>query len=252
MAKESGVGLGPSGYVEGGGLLDNVDVVWDKVRFEMFNYGGRSVSAVPALKVDMKLEDGSTVEQYFSAGSAADWAPSSDGTKLVSIGNARGINKGCNMAILIGSLIEAGFPEDKISDDCTVFEGLQAHVVRVKAPERKGIVRQPRADGREYEQTNLVVDKIHKLPWDKGSGKKASGTGSAPEAGDDDFEEKMFGIVMEILSEADGPVDKKKLSSLVFAKMKGDKDRNKGSQIAFKDDFLSSGPWNFDGEKVKL
>ncbi len=259
MGKETGIGLGPSGFVEGAGLLDNVDVKFKKVRFEMFDYGGKSISAVPALKIEMEQEDGSSAEQYFSAGSAADWSPSKDGTKLVSVGNARGINKGCNMAILINSIIEAGFPEDKITDDCTVFEGMEVHVIRVKAPERKGIVKQPRADGKEYEQTNLVVDAIHKLPWEtkkggsKGTSKASTGASNEESEGEESFEDKMFGIVLGVLSDAgDKPIDKKALSQKVFVAMKGDADRNKGAQMAFNDEFLSSGPWDFDGEKVKL
>ena len=255
MGKETGASMRPSSYVAGGGLLDNVDVTWKKVRFEMFDYGGK-VQATPCLKVDMELEDGSEVEQYFSAGSAADWNPSKDGTKLVAVGNAKGINENSNMAILVNSLIEAGFPEDKLDDDCTVFEGMNTHVIRVKAPERKGLSNtNTRSDGRTFDRMNLVVDTINKFPWDKKTTKAAGGSGGGTakkeEAGDD-VEERATEVVREVLGEATGPMDKKTLSTKVFNAMKGDPLRNKVSQLAFNEDFLSNGPWTYNGKTITL
>ena len=126
MVKEAGASLSPSTYVEGGGLLNDVNVKWKECRFELWDYQGTQPNAVPALKVTMEVEDmEEPVDQYFSAGSARDWIPSKDGRKLMSAGVARGINKTSNLAILINSLIEAEFPPDRIEEDCTVFEGLE-------------------------------------------------------------------------------------------------------------------------------
>ncbi len=257
MGKVAGIGLGPSGYVEGGGLLDNVVVDWTEVRFEMFDYGGQSDSGpVPALRVTFTPEDGEPSDQYFSAGKAEDWEPSKDGTTLVAVGNAKGINKSCNMAILIHSLIEAGFPEDKIEDDCTVFEGMITHVVRVPAPKRPGLVVRTRADGRTFEKTNLVVDKIIKLPWEK-SGKRTGATGSTkqeekPEAGET-IEDKAVAAVIAAVSGAGGALDKKKLGTVVYGDLKGDPDRSKIVQLIYDDKFLSkNGPWEYKNGKVSM
>lgn len=255
MGKETGASFRPSTYVTGSGLLDNVDVTWKRVRFEMFDYGGRA-QPTPCLKVDMELEDGTEHEQYFSAGSAADWVPSKDETKLVSVGNAKGINESSNMAIMINSLIKAGFPEDRMDDDCTVFEGLNTHVVRVKAPERKGIVRTPRPDGKEYEQTNLVVDVINRLPWDKATkGTKSTGTSSTKDSGgseEDEVKERATEVVMEVLGDEGKPIDKKALSAKVYGAMKGDPLRNKVAKIVYDEDFLSDGPWTYNGKTVAI
>ena len=36
MAKNEGMSLNPEDFTEGGGLIDDVNVTWNKVRFEMF------------------------------------------------------------------------------------------------------------------------------------------------------------------------------------------------------------------------
>lgn len=253
MAKEKGVGFRPTDFTEGGGLLDDANVIWEKCEFVLWDYNGNGPQT-PALRIDMKHED-EDIEQYFSAGKAEDWTPSKDGTKLIPIGNATGINRRSNLAILITSLIDAGFPEDKIEDDCTVFEGLVCHMVRKPAEKRPGLVRTPRADGKVFEQTNLVVDEIQKLPWEKGKGKasakdKKSGGGVKEEetTADDEqsVEEEAIAVVMEILEANPKGVDKKKLAAQVFSKVKSSPNRNAISQLVYKDSFLSSGPWSFE------
>ena len=243
-----GTSLRPSDAVEGGGLLDNVDVTWEEVRFEMWDYNGTQQPS-PALKVGMKLEDGDKADQFFSCGKAEDWAPSKDGTKLVPIGGARGLNKSSNFMILLDSLIKAGFPEDKIGDECTVLEGLECHMVRVPAPKRPGLApAKARADGRTYERTNFVVDVIHKLPWDK----KGSGKGKTDEVADDALAEKTANTIIEILKSNKKGLTKQKMAGQVFNALKADKsvDGMAAAQLTNKDDFLTEqailGNWSFE------
>jgi len=251
MSKEQAAGLNPDGFVEGGGLINDVDVRWKECRFELWDYNGKVPVAVPALKVTMDVigdDEAVEVVQYFSAGNAKDWTPSKDGRKLVSVGAASGINKTSNLAILITSMIEAKFPPDKIEEDCTIFEGVEAHMVRVKAPERKGIVRTPRADGKEYESQNLVVDKILKFPWDKKAGKdtgKTKGEESSGPSGED-MTDKAQNVIMEILEKNPKGLDKKKLTNAVFNALKTDSDRNEIVKMVYDDEFLKAGPWSYE------
>lgn len=242
-----GASLRPSDAVEGGGLLDNVDVRWKEVLFEMWDYNGTQ-AASPALKVVMEVEDGAEVTQYFSCGKAEDWTPSKDGRKLVPIGGARGLNKSSNFMILLDSMIKADFPEDKIGDDCSVFEGLEAHMVRVAAPKRPGLApAKARADGRTYERTNLVVDVIHKLPWEKKGG--AKGASKKDEGGADDaVAEKTTAAILEIIEDLDKPITKQQLAGKVHTKLAKEKDKDAmaAAQLANKDEFLSNGPWSFE------
>lgn len=253
MAKEKGASFSPDTFSEGGGLLDNVDVTWEEVRFELWDYDGKIPTPTPAMKVRMKVEDQEEpVDQYFSAGNPQDWTPSKDGTKLVAIGRATGINKTSNLGILMTSLLEAKFPADKMEgDDCTVFEGLKCHMVRVKAPERKGLAPTARADGRVFDKTNLVVDRIIKLPWEKKGTTSTTPKGGKNESEGDDVGDKTIGIIQEILEENPKGVNKKKLAQLVLEKMKGDPDRNTALKLAYSDKFLSEGPWEYEDGVVK-
>lgn len=245
MAKKAS--LRPDDYAEGGGLLDNEDVVWDEVRFVVWDYEGRGPST-PALKVSMTVTDsGDSVDQYYSAGKLQDWEPSDDGKELVSVGKASGLNKNSNVAILISSLIEAGFPAEKIGDDCSVMDGLECHMTRQDAPERKGLERTPREDGRSYKQTVLVVDEIQKLPWDKKGGKK-----SAKKGGDEDLDEKLQDIVIDILGDEEKPLAPKQLAAKVHKAMKGDDDRAAAMKRVLDEEFLEEGPWEYDGKKKKV
>jgi len=242
-----GTSLRPSDAVEGGGLLDNVDVTWKEVLFEMWDYNG-TLPLSPALKVVMSLDDETEAAQYFSCGKAEDWTPSKDGKKLVPIGGARGLSKSCNFMILLDSLIKADFPEDKIGDDCSVFEGLEAHMIRVAAPKRPGLApAKARADGRTYERTNLVVDKILKLPWEKKgtTGKDASKKG---EGASDEVAEKTTAAILEIIGDLDKPITKQQLAGKVHTKLSKEKDKDAmaAAQLANKDEFLSNGPWSFE------
>jgi len=244
-AKEvGGASLRPSDAIEGGGLLDNVDVMWKEVKFEMWDYNGTQAPS-PALKVLMEMEDETEAIQYFSCGAADAWAPSKDGTKLVPIGGAKGLSKSSNFMILLDSLIKADFPEDKIRDDCTVFEGLECHMVRVPAPKRPGLApAKARTDGRTYERTNFVVDVIHKLPWDKKAAK------AKKDEANDQVAEKTTTAILEILEANPKGMTKQKLAGQVFTKLKGDPDAMAAAQLANKDEFLKEGPWTFDKNLV--
>jgi hypothetical protein len=243
-----GASLRPSDAVEGGGLLDNVDVTWTKCLFEMWDYNGTQ-PASPAFKVEMEMEDGDKAGQYFSCGKAEDWSPSQNGSKLIPIGGAQKLNKASNFMILLDSLVKADFPEDKIGEEATVFEGLECHMVRVPAPKRPGLApAKPRADGRTYERTNFVVDVIHKLPWDKGAGSSGKGTES------EDLKSKTTAAILEILGSNPKGFQKQKLAGLVFTNLNAskDKDANAAAQLALKENFIKEGPWNYDKGIVSL
>jgi len=248
--EKGGVSLDPSTFTEGTGLLNDVDAEWKECKFVMWDYNKRIREEVPALMVALQTDD-ELVEQYWSAGNAKDWVPSSDGKRLLPIGLATTINKASNMAHLMGSLVEAGFPRDKIQDDISVFEGMLTHMIRIPAPKRPGLKKAPRADGREYEETILVVDSIKKMPWEaeeKAAAKGKKGPPKGAREGDPVYE-KAVETVGKILKEH-GPVDKKQLASLAFNELKTDADRNAIVQLVYKDDFLQGGPWQFEDGMV--
>ncbi len=273
-----GVSLKPSNAVVGG-LIDDVNVEWKECRFESWDYNGKSPVKVPALKVTMAdVDTGDEHEQYWSMGSAKDWAPGPDGKELISVGSATALKSNSNGMILLTSLVNAGFPEEKFGDDVSELEGMVCHMIRVPAPKRTGLVKDKRTreDGREFEETVLVVESISKLPWEKakpkpkvtpagtqsGAGKKkptSSGGSAGGGAGanaelSSDIVSRTVDFIMEVLGESGGEVAKKDLATMAFQKLKDDPNRNQIVQLVFKDEFLSggAGPWTFENGIVKI
>ncbi len=245
----------PDDFSDGGGLTDDINVEWGEVRFVDFQYPS-GVSA-PVLQVTMEDEDGDEHTEIYTVGKG--WEVSEDGLSLEGEG---GINKNTNLAILLGSMIEEGFPVDAIGDDCSAFEGLKCHMGRIPAPARPGLNKAPRDDGKEYAPTVLVVDAIHSLPealdggkkggkkGGKGGGtkeKKESKKGKEEETGGGDAEEKATEVVMEILGETDKPIKKQLLASKVHAALKGDPDQKAAMKVVLTDEFLEQ--FEYDAKK---
>ena len=255
----------PSTFVEGQGLIDDVDVTIKEARIVNWDYNGSVPVPVPALKLSMEVDglEGEQ-EQYWSMGKGTDWQPNEDGTQLVAVGKSTGITSSSNMGIFMTSLVNAGFPENKITDDIRFLEGLKAHMVRVPAPKRGGTTpKAPRADGRVFEQTILTVGTILQQPGEKAKAKPATGKPSvagttvkaapvATAATSDDVDERCSEVLMEILSENPDGVAKAKIPGLAMPKIKADVNKNKIITRLFQEDFLNSGAWDYTNGKVSL
>lgn len=260
----------PSTFAVGGGLLDDVDVVVKEAKITMFDYNGTRPDAVPSIEFTLGVKDGEDMIQNWTVGKSSDWMPSEDGKKLVGIGKATQINANSNGAILLKSIVDAGFPETKIADSIDCFAGMEGHVMRVPAPKRNMAAKAPRADGKVYEDTILTFASITKLPWEA-KAKAAAGKvpaakattkpAPAPEPAQEDggeveegsLEERVQGLLLEILSENPSGVKKQALPGLIFKKVGAtDPDRAPMLQIAFRDEFLKSGPWTYDKGIISL
>lgn len=258
--------LNPETFVEGGGLIDDVDVTFTGCSFEQFDYNGKA-SPVPALKLELEAADIS-VTQYYSMGALKDWMPSEDGTQLLSVGSATSIRMSSNGGILLKSLVDAGFPADKLGDDISVLVGLQAHMIQVPEPGRsmKKTKEQEEKEAKFGPKTILVVSAVNKLPWEKATpaGGKKTATKAKPKpkaapkktttkaapaadaaAEDSDVESKATEVIMEILAES-GTVTKKELPAKIFKMRADDPDKNEMIKTVFNDEFLAAGPWSYD------
>lgn len=241
----------PSNFSEGGGLLNDANVTVKDAAIVLWDYQGKG-PLTPAIKFVFAVEgEENPVEQYWSVGKASDWQPSEDGKTLVPIGKSTQLVQSSNGGILLASIVNAGFPEDKITDDITCFVGMQGHVIRVPAPQRTGIVKTPRADGKSFDDTILVFDKITAFPWEK-KGKSSKGGGAkAAAAGGEDVETEAVGVMLTILAENPDGVLKSKLPALAFKAAGGSPNKNAIVRLLFRDDFLSSrGEWTFADGKV--
>ena len=255
----TGVSLNPETFTEGTGLIDDRDVTFESNAFVMFDYNGKRPPGFPAVKSVLKVDE-EKIEQYWTMGSEKDWKPSDDGKQLLAIGSATGIRASSNGGIFLKSLVEAGFPADKLGEDISVLDGLQAHVIRVPAPERGGLKKEKE---KKYEDTILVVSEIKVLPWEVKKPKGAPAgkpKGAVPatvatkgkanmavpksEVGEE-LAQKATNTLLSILSEGGGTLTKKEIPGKIFQLLKTDEDKNAILKLAFSDEFLSAGPWAF-------
>jgi hypothetical protein len=191
-----GVSLKPSEAVAGGVVPQDVFLTVKEARFNIFAYMKKDGTPAlgrdgqPARTVAMRLktvsDEGTEFEQEYSIGDPKEFAPSEDnenaspndeGKYLVSIGQRTAISNSCNFFLYTSNLVNAGFPENKLGDDISVLEGLEAFHIAIPEPKRSGLAR-PVVEGAR-ERIISVPSQIRKLPWDKVAKKGAA----APVAG---------------------------------------------------------------------
>lgn len=237
--------LRPSEAVEGGGLLDDVDGTIVDAKWAMFAYGGKAQPAPGLVMLIEHLQDGKVTEseQFWSCGAAKDWQPSRDGKSITSPTKTQFV-KSSNAIILTNSIVAAGFPEDKIGIDPSVFVGMDAHWLRVANPGRN-------VEGKE--SSTLCVQKINKLPWEA-KGKAGAKAGAKAAAADDgEFDEALTDHVMTAIADAGGSISKKDLTVAVFKLGKGP--NAKAFMDALKDDtFLKQdgAPWTYEKGVISI
>lgn len=188
-----GVSLKPSEAVEGGAVPINMNLLWKECRFVVFDYDGkRPDKPTTAFRVVFVNDDGQEFTQHYSAASPDLFAPSDDGETPVAeypevgavgkflcpVKASQSLSKSSNFYILTSNTVGAGFPENRISDDASKFEGLYAYHIAIKQPKREGLASsQPVEGGRE--PILSVPSQILRYPWDK---KPATVAGKAPVA----------------------------------------------------------------------
>lgn len=256
--------LRPSDQVSEG-LIDDMDVTFETLEFTLEappNYS--SGDSVPLfVKAHLVPVEGEPLDQWWSAGDSSKFQPSDDGKSAVRVKGSGGIGSGTNVAALFRSIVDAGFPEDRITGDLSCFEGMVAHVRQVAQPKRKGL---PRQEENQRERTILCVEKIVKLPWEtgKGAGRAGAGTSASASAsassksnGESSDEELALEVVAAILEKAGGPVDAKKLPAKAFLVLSQPKFKQHKSGILkllgdaeFVSGGAESGAYDFDGEQV--
>lgn len=277
IQKKTGGGAGASGAVpanavslkpsdqQQGGILDDMDVVLKSLGFCLYDYGGTIDKPTLALLVIMVDPDGTEHEQYFSAGDPNRFQPSADGKYVVAVAGAKGLSTSSNAAIFLKSIVDQGFPEDRITHTVEPFEGMEAHVVRIPQPKRSGLVQ---AEGAR-DKTVLVVSKINRLPWEKtGTGKAApklsasrtaapSSTKTAPAATNgeaSDLAEEAQGLILQLLENKGGEVKKTGVGAGAFKLLTGNANRGELLKLMTDDGFLSegaeSGLWAYENNTI--
>lgn len=197
------VSLNPKDAVEGG-LLSDIDATLVSLRFGNYIYdfaknndesspnGAESVGLIGKFKTP----GGDEFRSIASLGNANEWIiqdaagspcqPDAhgyirDGVKVDSAkGDKTGLSKSSNAYAFFVEMEAAGFPSNKFSDVCTVFDNTFAHWVQKVQKKREGLANQS-----EREKTVLVAQKIlaHGLPWEAAKRKTGAGSGSGSTSG---------------------------------------------------------------------
>jgi len=183
-----------------GMVLSEANVTVVGAKFTMWDYAGKRAESSPALCVSLKDTGGDVHDQYYSAGNADDFAPSSDGKALEIITDREKVHEQTNFAKFMEHLFSAGFPKTAVdNDDIGCLVGTRGHVSQVVIKRTGGNV--------QAEGNLLVFDKIDALP-----GEGEGGDGSAS----DELRTEAESIVVEILSEAGGALKRNQLLGKVL------------------------------------
>jgi len=266
-----GISLKPSEASAGGFTIDDVDVVLEKCRFRLWDYNGTIPNPILGLEVVYRDDEGGEATQVYSAGDTKHFVPSEDGSEAMQVGSLPTLAETTNAMAWMVSLVNAGFPEDKIGDKVSVFEGTRVHVNQVPQPKRKGL----KNPGTGADKNILLVSKIHTYPWDPKAGKTGpkaaapkapvaakaaapavAGTVAkavAPAAPAADAGE-LNGLAMETLLGKGGAIPKAQIAQEAFKALATHPQRNALVQMVYKDEFLKQdgAPWLFDGTTVSM
>lgn len=279
MAKNRAVSFNPDDLVQAG-LADDFDGEITEVRYVPWDYDGHLDHHILAARVSILPDEDSGFDeftQHYSAGDLQFFLPSVDGENpvdleaddeddmagrfVVPVGRRESLANSSNWAAFVIAAVEAGFPKDQISSDAGVFEGISGHFNRVPQQKRSGIQVDGEGDNRRREILVLTeVEEVKaKKATKKKAKKKASPKKSTKKADDDDagegddLAERLTGVVVEALAEAeDMTLSKAKLPSIVIKQFDG-AEKAKAVKLVSDAAFLESGEgWEYDADEGTL
>ena len=251
MAETQKVNFNPGEFGEGGGLIDDVDATITDIRFIMTDYDGAITDMVPVAKILFDV-DGEEQEQLFSVGGKGDFAPDETGLGLVALKSKSTLTKKSKFGMLMGSLVEAGFPLNKMdAENVSYLVGLDGHFER-KPVEFKGLKKTS-----DKENTVLICTKINTLPWDQKKGAKGKAGAGAKKGAPvtEELADSVAGAIVDILIEKDGESSKKDMLSAAFKAdfFKGHGEKKAVLTLAKDDTFLENrDEWTYEDGVLKM
>jgi hypothetical protein len=225
--------------------LDGVEATIVSCRAATTDYDGKVTPAVPAIAVQFHVDsfaaDKQPRIQHYSAGNPEHRIPSDDGKRFKVFGNKKGLPKDSNALQFVNSIVNAphvsgqgGFPQDRIGDDLSVFEGMRVKL-RSEAQDKTRMVEGQKKDDSKKERTIVLVDQIVALPWENTvkpattAAPKATAKSAAPNPGtatpaaggpmaDNGARDAALDAVVQLLADDKnaGAVEKAKLGPLSF------------------------------------
>lgn len=203
--KGKGVSLAIGDQVAGGGLFGAGEATATEHRFGYFDYNGKAKKAA-ALLIDYE-RDGESHRESYTVGNG--FKPSEDGTYLIPKGTETGLNNNTKCAQYLRALAEeCGMPEDFVTDDISVLDGIVGTLTR--KPLEK-------VEGSDKAGSILVFTEVDEAPWAEGGKKKKKAKKKDEDEDEDDAEDEDDSDVDD--DEDDEP--KKKKGAAAKGKAKG-------------------------------
>lgn len=257
MAKP--ISLKLEAFTEGGAVPVDRNLTWKHPRFELFDYKNRAgevVASTVALHITLVDDDGNEYEQMYSVGDPARFQPNPDdgGKTLLPITEGAAVSKSSNFHLLLSNTVNAGFPQNRLSDDgdVSIFDGLYAHHFGLPEPVRTGLRRE--VDPNARPRVISVPDKIIRLPWDKKGGAKTA-TAVKAKTGGGDGEADVAALAVSFIGKhlVDGETSRKAVGAAVFRELAKDPNKDAIAAFIFTDDCkvaLMEAGYTVDGEKI--
>lgn len=231
-----------------GGILPDGIYLAKRHQFVLWDYDGKMQGNTLALEITFQTYDPKTNKesgeeqlQRYSVGNPEYFVPTPDGSGIARVGTRTQPANNSNFHVYVENLINAGYPEDKYDNDCTVFDGMVVQITHIPAPKRSNmpksnlVARDPEQP--ERERTIPVVSSIVRYPWDaakKGAaaakppaGKTSVAPKAAPKAeangaGDDDDQALLVEHLSTVL-ENETSIPRTKARLAVFKSMQAAK-----------------------------
>ena len=242
------VNIRPDQAAGGGGLIDDFDGMISDMRFIMTDYDGKMPNQVPVCQVTFDIDGEESVSLY-SVGGDGDFAPDDTGHGLNKLKSKAVLTKTCKFIMLLNSLVEGGFPLNRLDpQDISPVIGTAGHFLR-KAVEFKGLKR-----GRDdRESTVLLCTKIIRLPGEaEAEAGKGKGKGKGGQIADSGMADALAGVIQGIIIEADGKIAKKDVLSALF-KVDLPGDKKSTLKLASSDEYLKGRKeWTYEDGILKM
>ena len=204
------------------------------------DYDGKADAVACVVRLTFKEDDGEAeYDQMYSVGPGSEFAPGEEpeGDTIIAIDKRTTLNKSSNFYLLMESLWNTGWPEAgprALSNDVSELVSTRVTLAEKPQPKRIGLV------GSEG-KTIMLVEKILKLPWEKGKGKaavpakgpRAPAKAKAKEAEEGGEENALAEVLMAVI---DKPVSRAKARVLVMKHLAASKRKDAPEILALFDD----------------
>lgn len=207
------VSTNPDTFIESA-YVDDVDATITECRYELFDYNGKVIPAVPVMKVTYDIDrfERPYIDRHSLGLSSEKCIPSADGKTLVTTNKDAEIKltKGTLGGVWLREAVQAGFPKTRMTGDLSEFDGLRVHLRAIPNPLKKA--------GDKQKDTILVIESLIDTP-------KSAPSGSSQSASDGNKIDALAEKTLERVISANGgsiPSEREEITKQALKLLKDD------------------------------